>query len=481
MTAVQDLSGNGNNTTAGAGTVTFSTNGLNGNPTLVFPGTAYLNDPFSVSSNTGTIFVVMIPNNLTQTGAHVGSSANGANVELRQYVNSGVAQLNLLRQNTTDLTHTTTGGGPSRPAARCVAVTYLQTPSGGEQFYVNGVAQPYSGNNTGALNGGATSCIGGASNGDDFNGNIGAVVAYNTVLTPAQIAATDAALNNQFFGTPASYQVLPSTTDLTISVSGAGLDLSGLNQSVASLSGAAGSFVRLGGAAFGVGSDNLTTTFAGNITDAGGAGIGIGGALTKNGNGMLTLTGANNYSGATNIAGGTLQIGGAGVLGGGNYSAAISNSGVLAVNTSSNQTFGGAISGAGPLYQLGSGTTTLAANNSYTGGTFINGGGLVVGNGGSFGAISSTSNVLDNGALVFNRSDNYGGNFNPVISGAGSLNVAGGTLNLAGINTYSGATSVNSGMLVLSGGTTNVGSSLINIGSAALWMLAALAAAAALR
>ena len=72
-------------------------------------------------------------------------------------------------------------------------------------------------------------------------------------------------------------------------------------------------------------------------------------------------------SGTTNISGGTLELGGAGLLSSGtasaivaNYSAAIANSGVLAVDTSVSQTFSGVISGTGYLQQLGPGTLTLA-------------------------------------------------------------------------------------------------------------------------
>ena len=39
------------------------------------------------------------------------------------------------------------------------------------------------------------------------------------------------------------------------------------------------------------------------------------GAITKSGNGILELDGANSYGGGTTISGGTLLIGGAGSLG----------------------------------------------------------------------------------------------------------------------------------------------------------------------
>ena len=93
----------------------------------------------------------------------------------------------------------------------------------------------------------------------------------------------------------------------------------------------------------------------------------------------MVLSGNNTYSGSTTISGGTLQIGGAGCLGGGNYAAAIANSGALVVNTSSNQTFGGAITGSGSLTQSGPGMLTLSnAGNTYSGATNVLGGTLFV-------------------------------------------------------------------------------------------------------
>ncbi len=100
--------------------------------------------------------------------------------------------------------------------------------------------------------------------------------------------------------------------------------------------------------------------------------------ITLSGSGTLLLTGNNTYTGSTAISGGTLQILGSGDLGGGNYAGNISIAGsaALIVNTSSNQTFGGTISGAGGLTQAGPGTLTLNGAPNYSGPTTVSGGTL---------------------------------------------------------------------------------------------------------
>ena len=68
------------------------------------------------------------------------------------------------------------------------------------------------------------------------------------------------------------------------------------------------------------------------------------------------------------------------------------------------------------MAQIGTGTTILTANNTYTGGTTISAGTLQLGNGGTTGSI--VGNVIDNGTLAFNRSD--GDVFAGTISGTGA-------------------------------------------------------------
>ncbi|RXT17802.1 hypothetical protein B5P46_28575 [Rhizobium leguminosarum] len=172
------------------------------------------------------------------------------------------------------------------------------------------------------------------------------------------------------------------------------------------------------------------------------------GRLTKTGTGSLVLTGNSNYSGGTVISAGTLQLGNGGTSG--SISGDVLNNSLLTFNRSDAFLVPGTISGSGAVEQNGSGTTVLAGNNTYTGGTTINAGTLQLGNGGTSGSI--VGNVSNTGSLAFNRSDSM--SFGGVISGSGSVRqIGGGTTILTAQNTYSGATTVEAG--TLAAGTTN--------------------------
>ena len=264
-------------------------------------------------------------------------------------------------------------------------------------------------------------------------------------------------------------------------------------------------------------SDN--TSFAGIISGSGG--------VTKSGAGTLTVTGNNTYTGTTNIQGGALQIGnggttgwiagnfsggtlifnrsddiatnksissilvkqGAGTLtytgqkfgnvvvsngtfqvgdGGtqGSISANITNNAAVVFNRSDNTLFGAyTMSGSGSMAKQGTGTLVLSGNNTYTGGTTISAGTLQIGQGSTYGAI--VGDVTNNAALVFNRSDNI--TFAGAIGGSGSLTKQGtNTLTLTGATTYSGGTTIAGGTLALSGaGNSNLAGAIGGSGSLA--------------
>ncbi|WP_179215134.1 autotransporter-associated beta strand repeat-containing protein, partial [Achromobacter xylosoxidans] len=185
-----------------------------------------------------------------------------------------------------------------------------------------------------------------------------------------------------------------------------------------------------------------TMTLAGQISGSG--------AVNQIGSGTTVLTGSNSYTGGTTIAAGTLQLGDGGASG--SILGDVANNGALAFNRSDVQTFPGLISGSGTVNQIGTGTTILTANNTYTGGTTIAAGTLQLGNGGTTGAI--LGDVTNNGALTFNRSDVQ--TFPGLVSGSGVVNQIGaGTTILTADNTYTGGTTISAGTLQLgNGGTT---------------------------
>jgi fibronectin-binding autotransporter adhesin len=220
-----------------------------------------------------------------------------------------------------------------------------------------------------------------------------------------------------------------------------------------------------------------------------GGGNATSGAITKSGQGTLILAGDNTYTGGASILAGTIQVGTGGTTGNitGN-DAAIANNGTLIINRAGGFGLGNAISGSGSLLQAGAGTTTLSGNNSYTGGTTINAGSLLLGsanrladsgalavNGGNFnlggfsdtvGAVTLAGGSITNGTMTGSSYDVRSGNVAAVLAGSGALTKSTtNTVTLAGANTYTGGTTVNAGRLVTAsserladGGTVTVNS-----------------------
>lgn len=188
-----------------------------------------------------------------------------------------------------------------------------------------------------------------------------------------------------------------------------------------------------------------STTFSGVFPNA----TASAGHITFSGGGTATLTGNNSYSGGTDIdSTTTLQIGAGGTTGT-IGSGAINNSGTLPINRSDAYTLANDISGTGNLSQVGAGTTTLTGTNTY-GTTTISAGTLQVGNGGVSGSLG-TGNVVNDGVLVFQRSDEL--KIQNAISGSGKLTQTGsGKLILTASNNYSGPTFISAGTLQIGNG-----------------------------
>jgi len=158
-----------------------------------------------------------------------------------------------------------------------------------------------------------------------------------------------------------------------------------------------------------------TQTMSGALSDDTGAS----GEFTKEGAGTLVLTGTNTHTGGTTIEGGTVQVatdeslgaasggvtldGGALAttddletaraitLGGGNGEVAPSDGTRLALT--------GTVAGAGRLDMSGEGTVVLSGENTYSGGTMVEGGTVQVATDESLGAASGGV-TLDGGALA---------------------------------------------------------------------------------
>jgi autotransporter-associated beta strand protein len=158
-----------------------------------------------------------------------------------------------------------------------------------------------------------------------------------------------------------------STNTNFASVSAPALDISQAgNQTFSSLSGDTSASLYLGANVLTVGS-SASTVFGGLISDGGIAG-GMGGAIVKQGPGVLTLSNVNEYTGGTTISAGKLVVD--------NTSGSATGSG--SVSVSAGATLGGAGSISGSLVTAGGATLSPGSASATT--LFI-GGGATIANG----------------------------------------------------------------------------------------------------
>ncbi|EAX8166500.1 AIDA autotransporter-like protein ShdA, partial [Salmonella enterica] len=116
------------------------------------------------------------------------------------------------------------------------------------------------------------------------------------------------------------------------------------------------------------------------------------GQVVKSGDDVLTLSGANSYSGGTLISDGTLVASNVEALGTGD----VTDDATLELNTGGD--FTNNIGGTGCVEKSGDDTLTLSGSNTYTGGTLISGGTLVANDVNALG----TGDVTDDATLELN-------------------------------------------------------------------------------
>jgi len=187
------------------------------------------------------------------------------------------------------------------------------------------------------------------------------------------------------------------------------------------------------------------------------------GSLVKEGAGVLTLVGANTYSGGTTVRSGELRGKSESMPGN------VINEGVLVFDQKLNATFSGLISGSGSLVKEGTGTLTLLGENTYTGDTAVKGGMLkvsylpyhdlqvedgqlnVAGGTGTI-KVAVLSGQNSEIQLYDNALEVESGSFSGVISGHGAMlrKTGGGMLVLSGKNQYDKGTSIGEGILSVS-------------------------------
>ena len=227
-----------------------------------------------------------------------------------------------------------------------------------------------------------------------------ATVAFGTLLNGAEVS-----------------QLLANV--VTIVNAGATLAIADLNTTVNSLEGS-------GSITLGTKTATVLTlqgaTFGGVISGAGSVNVAS----------QTIFTGANTYTGGTTIAAGQfMQLGNGTATGSIAGSVSLGNEAALEFDRSNAYNFGGAISGPGIVEQNGAGILTLSGANSYTGGTQINSGVLVVPNAGALGTgpvtLSTGAELRASSTMTLNTSAvNFAsGTTNATISAA-----PGGTLTL---------------------------------------------------
>ena len=385
--------GSGTLTKNGTGTLTLGGNNTYTGTTTINAGT--LNAAASGALPTGTLSAVTING--------IGSTlALGANQSAASLSGTSGSSVNL---NANTLT---INGSPTTTYSGSISGTGNLVKNGGSELWLDG-NNSYDGNTT--VNAGKLIIQHANALGTTAGGTIvasgGQLILRGNITVGAEALSLSGTGNGPFNGALNSNGVNTYGGDITLdgdsritSDTGGWLTLSGnisLNTRNLAIAGSG------------------NTTVNGDITASG--------TLIKSSSSTLTLNGNNAYTGSTTISGGTLAIGSAGRLGGGSYSANISNNSAFIYSGANSQTLSGIISGTGALTQNGTGTLVLSGNNIYSGTTTVNSGTLQAA---TAGALGGTSNVvLNNGGSFLVTADD-------AVNDNAAINLNGGRMAMSG-------------------------------------------------
>ncbi|MGC3989741.1 MAG: autotransporter-associated beta strand repeat-containing protein [Chthoniobacteraceae bacterium] len=160
----------------------------------------------------------------------------------------------------------------------------------------------------------------------------------------------------------------------------------------------------------------------------------VSGAITINGGTIDNTSGAAITLLNTVNINGDFAFGGTNNLNLGTGAIALSANRTITTNGTANLTIGGVISGAFALAKSGSGTMTLTALSNYSGGTTVNGGSLVLSNGGAAGVIEGALTINSGATVKATVTDALGYNAGSQVT---TINVNGGTFD-DGVNANQG-------------------------------------------
>lgn len=294
------------------------------------------------------------------------------------------------------------------------------------------------------------------------NGALGSVTAVSIASGATVVTATTGFTNT-----------INDTAAVTLNGT---LDLTGGTETVGSLAGTnTGASLKIGKfttteGSFTVGDAN-NTNFAGVIS---GSRVTAGGTIfTKQGTGILTLSGTNTYTDITAITAGGITITNSAGLGatGANNGTTVSTGAVLALDgTAGNLTVGNellTLNGAGLTASPAGALRNIAGTNSYAGAITTATASTITS---SAGTLTLTGGITNNGNRVtFDGAGNTNVSTNKITGTGGLTKTGNGTLTLSVANDYTGSTIISGGTLSAAVGTlVSTASTTVNNGGTLL-------------